>query len=203
MFLIALTLWSLNKNNTPFKQQHSDNTALSFSGMLCGNLCLFFASRTHVRTPASGCCRIQSWSIAWFDFWSALTDNYSTLWDECWSVLKKRCDWLMSRKGKASWSHFQCLINLGVADFPRCRGQGGVTILFLVVFVSVLLLLLSTMYDSSPQWQKAVLLLVRAVLPETATLYWLIYEFRCACSVLPRAQTFKSLSRSLAHIYLP
>lgn len=128
--------------------------------MLFGNLCLLFASRTHARTHASGCCRIQSWSIAWFDFWSALTDNYSTLWDKCWTVLKKRCDWLMSRKGKASWSHFQCLINLGVADFPRCRGQGGVTILFLVVFVSVLLLLLSRMYDSSPQWQKAVLLLV-------------------------------------------
>lgn len=93
--------------------------------------CSQFYSRTHMTPACPKSCLVFGQplqlvaSIAsshHFHVWSALTDNYSALGDECWTVLKKPCNWLMSRKGKASWSHFQCLINLGVGDFPPVLG---------------------------------------------------------------------------------
>lgn len=136
--------------------------------------------------------------LPWCEFWSEPPHN------NCGgrgAVLKKRCDWLMSWKGKASWSHFQCLINLGVADFPGWRGRGGATSLFFLslspVFVPCLASVASRNVRLPPippshprahrNDKRDVLLSVRLSFQRQKPLYWLIYEFKSACSVLPWA----------------
>lgn len=139
--------------------------------------------------------------IAWFDFWSALTDNYSALWDECWTVLKKRCNWLMSRKGKASWSHFQCLINLGVGDFPRCWGtRPGYLALSLRLCLRLASVALSDVW-LSPRNDKR-MLNFPCVCPSGGSNLLLtdLWEQMCTHRSLPRAQMFKHVHKNTSPI---
>lgn len=99
VLLISVTVWLLNiptwlqENN-----KHFHSAAISFSNMLWSSLCPLFAVHMH----ASGCCWIQSWYIAWFDFWSALTDNYSALWDWVLNCFEEAL-WLVNESERESF----------------------------------------------------------------------------------------------------
>lgn len=92
-------------------------------------------THTHTHFVALAKAGLSPYQMSWFLVlrWRTIVLHSET---RRWTVMKKRCNWLMSRKEKASWSHFQCLINLGVRDFPWCWGQGRVTSLLLFVSLS-------------------------------------------------------------------